>query len=158
MSLGAKKLKQINKIVKTGQAYLCMREMNLSLNNDFTTQDTKGVIRSRKQKKERQQNGQKKKKKEKRQQKRFYKTLYGKTEIEDHEPLKTSGLSHSFLKVKYLLLHQWHQSCYCYTTRTSFDIVIVVNTSRRIITDIFCSSKNVILEFFYFNILQLIVL
>ena len=154
MSLGARKLKCINKIVKTGQANLCMREMNLSLNNDYSTQDTKRVIRNRKSK-DRQQNGQKQKEKKKRQ-KMDYKTLYGKIEIEAHELHKTPGLSHSLLMVNQLLLHQWHPSCYCYTTRTSFEIVIVVNTSRRIITDIFCSSKNVIIEKFYFNISQLI--
>ena len=41
-----------------------MREMNLSLNNDYSTQDTKLVIRNRKSK-DRQQNGQKQKEKKK---------------------------------------------------------------------------------------------
>jgi hypothetical protein len=38
-------------------------------------------------------------------QKMVYKTLYEKIEIEDHEPHKTPGLSHSLLMVNQLLLH-----------------------------------------------------
>ena len=58
------------------------------------------------------------------------------------------GRAQVLRKGKQFLLHLWHPSCYCYTTRTSSDIEIVLDTNNINKTWIPYKSRRIEILFF----------
>ena len=88
-------------------------------------EDTKGLTRSSKSK-DRQHNGQKNK--DKRTNNDLWNITQKTKDRATQTPLKP-GWTQVLWKGQQFLLHMWHMSYYCWTTRTSFDKEIVLDTS-----------------------------